>query len=119
MWGSLTQGWGRATRSEGRRSGLISAFPDTIRRETPVEFRPPDPKMIADQRFVCCVLSCEDEALKQPFSITRNGRDRPTVLAVDYQRLKQRGRAVRKTEDLSLERGRVEGHCQYRDGPAQ
>jgi hypothetical protein len=67
-----------------------------------VEFRPPDPKMIADRRFVCCVLSCEDEALKQPFSITRNGRDRPTVLAVeDYQRLKQRGRAVRKTEGLS------------------
>jgi prevent-host-death family protein len=44
----------------------------------------------------------QDEALKQPVSITRNGRDRLVVLAVEeYQRLKRRDRVVRKTEDLS------------------
>jgi PHD/YefM family antitoxin component YafN of YafNO toxin-antitoxin module len=44
----------------------------------------------------------QDEALKQPLSITRNGRDRLVVLAVEeYQRLKRRDRAVRLTEDLS------------------
>lgn len=44
----------------------------------------------------------QDEALKQPLSITRNGRERLVVLAVEeYQRLKRRDRVVRKTEDLS------------------
>ena len=44
----------------------------------------------------------QDEALKQPLSITRNGRDRLVVLAVEeYQRLKRRDRFVLKTEDLS------------------
>jgi prevent-host-death family protein len=44
----------------------------------------------------------QEEALKQPLSITRNGRERLVVLAVEeYQRLKQRDRVVRKTEDLS------------------
>ena len=44
----------------------------------------------------------QDEALKQPVSITRNGRDRLVVLAVEeYQRLKRRDRTVFKTEDLS------------------
>ncbi len=44
----------------------------------------------------------QDEALKQPLSITRNGRDRLVVLAVEeYQRLKRRDRVVRLTEDLS------------------
>jgi PHD/YefM family antitoxin component YafN of YafNO toxin-antitoxin module len=44
----------------------------------------------------------QDEALKQPLSITRNGRDRLVVLAVEeYQRLKRRDRTVFKTEDLS------------------
>ena len=44
----------------------------------------------------------QDEALKQPLPITRNGRDRLVVLAVEeYQRLKRRDRVVRKTEDLS------------------
>ncbi len=44
----------------------------------------------------------QDEALKQPVSITRNGRDRLVVLAVEeYQRLKRRDRVVLKTEELS------------------
>jgi len=44
----------------------------------------------------------QDEALKQPVSITRNGRDRLVVLAVEeYQRLKRRDRVVFKTEELS------------------
>ncbi len=44
----------------------------------------------------------QDEALKQPLTITRNGRDRLVVVAVEeYQRLKQRDRVVRKTEELS------------------
>jgi prevent-host-death family protein len=44
----------------------------------------------------------QDEALKQPVSITRNGRDRLVVLAVEeYQRLKRRDREVFKTEELS------------------
>ncbi|MDE1905894.1 MAG: type II toxin-antitoxin system Phd/YefM family antitoxin [Rhodospirillales bacterium] len=44
----------------------------------------------------------QDEALKQPLSITRNGRDRLVVLSVEeYQRLKRRERIVFKTEDLS------------------
>ncbi len=44
----------------------------------------------------------QDEALKHPVSITRNGRDRLVVLSVEeYQRLKRRERVVFKTEDLS------------------
>jgi len=46
----------------------------------------------------------QDEALKQPVSITRNGRERLVVLSIDeYQRLKRRDRAVFKTEDLTPE----------------
>jgi prevent-host-death family protein len=44
----------------------------------------------------------QDGALKQPLLITRNGRDRLVVLAVEeYERLKRRDRVVRKTEELS------------------
>jgi prevent-host-death family protein len=44
----------------------------------------------------------QDEALKQPLSITRNGRDRLVVLSVEeYQRLKKRDRVAFKTEDLN------------------
>ncbi|MSP02306.1 MAG: type II toxin-antitoxin system Phd/YefM family antitoxin [Acetobacteraceae bacterium] len=44
----------------------------------------------------------QDEALKQPLSITRNGRDHLVVLAVEeYRRLKRRDRAVYRTEDLN------------------
>jgi prevent-host-death family protein len=44
----------------------------------------------------------QDEALKEPLSITRNGRERLVVLAVEeYQRLKRHDRVVRQTEDLS------------------
>lgn len=44
----------------------------------------------------------QDEALKQPLAITRNGRDRLVVLAVEeYERLKRRDRVVFRTEDLT------------------
>ena len=44
----------------------------------------------------------QDEALRQPVSITRNGRDRLVVLSSEeYQRLKRRERVVIKTEELS------------------
>jgi PHD/YefM family antitoxin component YafN of YafNO toxin-antitoxin module len=44
----------------------------------------------------------QDEALRQPVSITRNGRDRLVVLAVEeYQRLKRRDREAFKTEELT------------------
>jgi prevent-host-death family protein len=44
----------------------------------------------------------QDEALKQPVSITRNGRDRLVVLAVEeYQRLKRRDRVARKVTEMS------------------
>ena len=44
----------------------------------------------------------QDEALKQPLSITRNGRERLVVMGVEeYKRLKQLDRVVRKTEELS------------------
>ncbi|MBC7637719.1 MAG: type II toxin-antitoxin system Phd/YefM family antitoxin [Acetobacteraceae bacterium] len=44
----------------------------------------------------------QDEALKQPLSITRNGRRRLVVLAVEeYERLKRLDRRVFKTDDLS------------------
>ncbi len=37
----------------------------------------------------------QDEALKSPLSITRNGRDRPVILSVDeYERLKRRDRLL-------------------------
>lgn len=44
----------------------------------------------------------QDEALKQPVSITRNGRDRLVVLSSEeYQRLKRRERIVVRTEEFS------------------
>jgi PHD/YefM family antitoxin component YafN of YafNO toxin-antitoxin module len=44
----------------------------------------------------------QDEALKQPISITRNGRERLIVLAVEeYERLKRRDRAVLRVGELS------------------
>jgi prevent-host-death family protein len=44
----------------------------------------------------------QDEALKRPLSITRNGRERLVVLSVEeYQRLKRRDRVVFRTEALS------------------
>lgn len=46
----------------------------------------------------------QDEALKQPVTLTRNGRDRLVVLAVEeYQRLKRRDRRVVRAEDLTDE----------------
>jgi prevent-host-death family protein len=43
----------------------------------------------------------QDEALKQPVSITRNGRERLVVMAVEeYQRLKRRDREVRAATEL-------------------
>ncbi len=45
----------------------------------------------------------QDEALKQPLSISRNGRDRLVVLAVEeYHRLKRRDRVARKVSEMSV-----------------
>ena len=44
----------------------------------------------------------QDEALKQPLSITRKGRDGLVVMSLDeYQRLRLRDRVARRTDDLS------------------
>ena len=44
----------------------------------------------------------QDEALKSPLSITRNGRDRLVLLSVgEYERLKRRDRQAIAVEDLS------------------
>lgn len=46
----------------------------------------------------------QDEALKQPVAITRNGRDRLVVLAVEeYERLKRRDRQVLGLNDFTAE----------------
>ena len=45
---------------------------------------------------------CQDEALREPLAITRNGRDRLVILSVDeYERLKRRDRQVLAVEELS------------------
>ena len=45
---------------------------------------------------------CQDEALKAPLAITRNGRDRLVILSVDeYERLKRRDRQALAVEELS------------------
>ena len=45
---------------------------------------------------------CQDEALKEPLAITRNGRDRLVILSFDeYERLKRRDRQALAVEDLS------------------
>lgn len=50
----------------------------------------------------------QDEALKQPVSITRNGRERLVILAVEeYERLRRRDRVVFKAEDLAEEEARA------------
>ena len=44
----------------------------------------------------------QDEALKSPLSITRNGRDRLVVLSFEeYERLKRRDRRALAVEELS------------------
>ena len=44
----------------------------------------------------------QDEALKSPLSITRNGRDRLVVLSIEeYERLKRRDRRALAVEELS------------------
>ena len=44
----------------------------------------------------------QDEALRSPLSITRNGRERLVLLSVDeYQRLKRRDRRALFVEELS------------------
>ena len=44
----------------------------------------------------------QDEALKAPLSITRNGRDRLVVLSVEeYERLKRRDRQALAVQELS------------------
>ena len=44
----------------------------------------------------------QDEALKSPLSITRNGRERLVILSADeYERLRRRDRQAHAVEDLS------------------
>lgn len=44
----------------------------------------------------------QDEALRSPLSITRNGRERLVLLSADeYERLKRRDRQALAVEDLS------------------
>ena len=44
----------------------------------------------------------QDEALKEPLAITRNGRERLVVLSADeYHRLKRRDRQVMRLEDFT------------------
>ena len=44
----------------------------------------------------------QDEALKSPLSITRNGRERLVILSADeYERLRRRDRQALAVEDLS------------------
>jgi len=44
----------------------------------------------------------QDEALKEPVAITRNGRERLVVLSADeYQRLRRRDRQVMGLEDFA------------------
>ncbi|HEX5318787.1 MAG TPA: type II toxin-antitoxin system Phd/YefM family antitoxin [Stellaceae bacterium] len=46
----------------------------------------------------------QDEALTQPVTITRNGRERLVMLsAEEYRRLKRRDRDVIRVEDLTAE----------------
>jgi prevent-host-death family protein len=46
----------------------------------------------------------QDEALRRPVAITRNGRERLVILsAEEYRRLKRRDRDVIRVEDLSDE----------------
>jgi prevent-host-death family protein len=46
----------------------------------------------------------QDEALKQPVTITAYGRERLIVLTVEeYERLKQRDRTARKVSEMSAE----------------
>ncbi len=46
----------------------------------------------------------QDEALKQPLSITRNGRERLVVLAVEeYERLRRRDRQVLGLSDFTAD----------------
>lgn len=46
----------------------------------------------------------QDEALKQPVIITRNGRDRTVLLSVDeYRRLMRRDRQVMELADFTAE----------------
>lgn len=64
----------------------------------------------------------QDEALRQPVAITRNGRERLVMLsAEEYRRLKRCDREVIRVEDLSNEgvaqiaRGRMDSRHDHLD----
>jgi prevent-host-death family protein len=64
----------------------------------------------------------QDEALRQPVAITRNGRERLVMLsAEEYRRLKRRDREVIRVEDLGDEevakiaRGRMDPRHDHLD----
>jgi len=59
----------------------------------------------------------QDEALKHPITITKNGRRRLVVMAVEeYDRLKRRDRSVMSPEDWSAEDLAALEKVQYPDG---
>ena len=57
---------------------------------------------VTSREFQRNIGRCQDEALREPLAITRNGRDRLVILSFDeYERLKRRDRQALAVEDLS------------------
>jgi prevent-host-death family protein len=58
-------------------------------------------KVVSTAEFIKNYGALADEALREPVTITKNGRDRLVVLSVEeYARLKRRDRRVVRTGDL-------------------
>ena len=59
-------------------------------------------KVVSTADFIKNYGTLADEALREPVTITKNGRDRLVVLSVEeYARLKRRDRRVVRTGDLA------------------
>jgi Antitoxin Phd_YefM, type II toxin-antitoxin system len=59
-------------------------------------------KVVSTAEFIKNYGTLADEALREPVTITKNGRDRLVVLSVEeYARLKRRDRRVVRTGDLN------------------
>ena len=59
-------------------------------------------KVVSTADFIKNYGTLADEALKEPVTITKNGRDRLVVLSVEeYARLKRRDRRVVRTGELT------------------
>jgi PHD/YefM family antitoxin component YafN of YafNO toxin-antitoxin module len=73
---------------------------------------------ISSFEFLKNYETLSDKALVEPVTITRDGRDRFVLLAVEeYERLKRRDRRVYAIEDMSPEQmaalERAEVHAEY------